>query len=188
MENKGQNIAYIRVSAADQNEQRQIEALKPYNIDKWFCEKISGKNTNRNELKSMLDYVREGDTVYILDFSRLARNTKDLLNIVELLDNKGIKLISIKENINTSTPTGKLMLTMIGAIAEFERQNILERQAEGIALAKKEGRMTGRPKKELDKTLFDKLLEDYNTRKITKTKFAELLNVSRPTLNKLLQE
>lgn len=185
---KGQNIAYVRVSTIDQNEQRQIDMLESYNIDKWFSEKVSGKNTNRPELKSMLDYVREGDTIHISDFSRLARNTKDLLNIVELLDNKGVKLISIKENIDTLTPTGKLLLTVIGAIAEFERQNLLERQAEGIAIAKREGKYKGGKKKKIDKVLFSKLKEDYEVRKITKVKFAKDLGVSRPTLDRLLKE
>ena len=115
------NIAYVRVSTAEQNEQRQIEALKRHNIDKWFIEKVSGKDTNRSKLKDMLDYIREDDTVYIHDFSRLARSTKDLLEIVELLNAKKVHLVSNKENLDTSTPTGKLMLTMIAAINEFER-------------------------------------------------------------------
>lgn len=114
------NIAYVRVSTAEQNEQRQIEALKRHNIDKWFIEKVSGKDTNRSKLKDMLDYIREDDTVYIHDFSRLARSTKDLLEIVELLNAKKVHLVSNKENLDTSTPTGKLMLTMIAAINEFE--------------------------------------------------------------------
>lgn len=136
-------IAYIRVSSIDQNEQRQIEAMQRYNIEKWFIEKVSGKDTNRPKLKEMLDFAREGDTIHIHDFSRLARSTKDLLDIVELLNSKGITLISNKENIDSSTPTGKLMLTMIGAINEFERTNLLERQKEGIAIAKREGKYKG---------------------------------------------
>ena len=115
------NVAYVRVSTVEQNEARQIEALKPHGIDKWFTEKISGKNTQRPQLQAMLDFVREGDTVFIHDFSRLARSTKDLLTLVEQLQNKGVHLISNKENLDTSTPTGKLMLTMIAAINEFER-------------------------------------------------------------------
>ena len=138
------NIAYVRVSTIEQNEQRQIEGLNKYHIDKWFTEKVSAKDTNRPQLKLMLDYAREGDTIYIHDFSRLARSTKDLLEIVEGLNAKGVHLVSNKENIDTSTPTGKLMLTMIGAIAEFERQNLLDRQAEGIAIAKREGKYKGR--------------------------------------------
>ena len=140
------NIGYVRVSTVDQNEARQVEALKTYNIDKWFEEKISAKDTNRPELQNMLDYAREGDTIYVLDFSRLARSTKDLLSLVDQITEKSVKLVSLKENIDTSTPTGKLMLTMIGAIAEFERTNLLERQREGIALAKKTGKYKGRKK------------------------------------------
>ena len=140
-------IAYVRVSTAEQNEARQIEALKKYDIEKWFTEKCSGKNTDRPKLQEMMDFAREGDEIYIHDFSRLARSTKDLLNIIEKLDTKGVKLVSNKENIDTHTPTGKLMLTMIGAIAEFERANILERQREGIIIAKREGRMSGRRQK-----------------------------------------
>lgn len=137
-------IAYIRVSTIEQNEQRQIEAMKKYNIEKWFIEKVSAKDTNRPKLKEMLDYAREGDTVHIHDFSRLARSTKDLLDLVETLNKKGIILVSNKENIDTSTATGKLMLTMIGAINEFERTNLLERQHEGIEIAKKNGAYKGR--------------------------------------------
>lgn len=98
------NVAYVRVSTVEQNEGRQTEALKRHNIDKWFMEKVSGKDTNRPQLKAMLDYVREGDTVFIHDFSRIARSTKDLLAIVEQLQAKGVHLVSNKENIDTSTP------------------------------------------------------------------------------------
>ena len=138
------NVAYVRVSTIEQNEERQIEALKTHNIDKWFIEKISGKNTNRPELKSMIEFVREGDIIYIHSLDRLARSTKDLLDIVEKLQSKKVHLVSNKENIDTTTATGKLMLTMIAAIAEFERANMLERQREGIAIAKAEGKYKGR--------------------------------------------
>lgn len=181
-------VAYVRVSTVEQNEQRQVEALKKHGIDKWYIEKVSGKDTNRPKLKAMLDYIRDGDTVYIHDFSRLARNTKDLLTIVEQLDNKGITLISNKENIDTSTPTGKLMLTMIGAIAEFERQNTLERQREGIAIAKSKGLYKGRKEIKIDKDVFDELYKQYQTRQITKVQMAKKLDISRPTLDKLLKE
>ena len=181
-------IAYVRVSTVEQNEQRQIEALEKHGIEKWFTEKVSGKDTNRPKLKEMLDFAREGDIIYIHDFSRLARSTKDLLDIVEMLNNKGIHLVSNKENIDSSTPTGKLMLTMIGAIAEFERQNLLERQKEGIAIAKEQGKFKGGQVKKIDDTVFNNLLEQYNTRAINKKEFAEKLNVSRPTLDKLLKE
>ena len=123
------HIAYVRVSTAEQNEARQIEALKKHDIDKWYTEKVSGKNMNRPQLKAMLDYVREGDTIYIHDFSRLARSTKDLLAIVDQLQKKGVHLVSNKENLDTSTSNGRLMLTMIAAINEFERENLLELQS-----------------------------------------------------------
>ncbi len=182
------NIAYVRVSTAEQNEARQEEALKKHKIDKWFEEKISGKNTDRPQLQAMLDYVREGDTVYIHDFSRLARSTKDLLAIVELLEEKKVNLVSNKENLDTSTPTGKLMLTMIGAINEFERQNLLERQREGIKIAKEAGKYRGRAVKQIDEELFRESYEAYKSRQISKSKMAEQLNISRPTLDKLLKD
>ncbi len=138
------NIAYVRVSTVEQNEARQIEALEKYGIERWYTEKISGKDANRPKLQEMLEYVREGDTIHIHDLSRLARSTADLLVIVDLLGKKGVHLVSNKENIDSSTPTGKLMLTMIGAINEFERTNILERTREGIAIAKRKGVYKGR--------------------------------------------
>ena len=128
-------LAYVRVSTIEQNEERQIEGLKKYNIEKWFTEKASAKDTNRPELQNLLEFAREGDTIYIHDFSRLARSTKDLLDLVDTFNRKKVNLVSNKENLDTSTPTGKLMLTMIAAINEFERANLLERQKEGIAIA-----------------------------------------------------
>lgn len=106
-------VSYIRVSTAEQHETRQIEAMKDKGIEKYYIEKVSAKDTNRPKLQEMLEYVREGDEIYIHDFSRLARSTKDLLDIVEKLNKKGVVLKSNKENLDTSTPTGKLMLTMI---------------------------------------------------------------------------
>ena len=182
------NIAYVRVSTAEQNESRQVEALKKYNIEKWYIEKVSAKDTNRPQLQELLDFVRNGDNVYIHDFSRLARSTKDLLDITEKLQKKNVNLISNKENIDTNTATGKLMLTMIGAIAEFERANLLERQREGIAIAKKEGKYKGRKPVEIDKNTFDMQYKRYISREINKGQLSEALNVSRPTLEKLINK
>lgn len=180
------NIAYVRVSTVEQNEQRQLEALKRFNIDKWFIEKVSGKDTNRPQLQAMLDFAREGDTVYIHDFSRIARSTKDLLSIVEFLKEKKVNLVSNKENIDTATPTGKLMLTMIGAINEFERANLLERQREGIEIAKREHKYKGRKEVKIDG--FENHYERYMRREINKTQLAKELDISRPTLDKLIKE
>lgn len=182
------NVCYIRVSTIEQNEARQKEAMKGKNIDKWYIEKISAKDTNRPKLQEMLEFVREGDIIYIHDFSRLARSTKDLLDIVELLNKKGVILKSNKENLDTGTPTGKLMLTMIGAINEFERQNLLERQKEGIEIAKREGKFKGGQVKRISEETFIKYYEEYKQRTISKSQLAKKLEISRPTLDKLLKD
>lgn len=179
-------IAYVRVSTVEQNEARQIEALKKYGIDKWFTEKVSAKDTNRPQLQAMLEFAREGDTVYIHDFSRLARSTSDLLKMVELLQAKGVHLVSNKESIDTSTPTGKLMLTMLGAIYEFERTNLLERQREGVAIAKSKGKYKGRKEIKIDD--FGAQYQRYLNRELSKVELAKELNISRPTLDKLIRE
>lgn len=179
-------IAYVRVSCVEQNEARQLEALKQYDIEKWFIEKVSAKNTQRPKLKEMLDFIREGDTVYIHDFSRLARSTSDLLNLVELFKTKKVILVSNKENIDTSTASGKLMLTMIGAINEFERANLLERQREGIAIAKREGKFKGGTKKQVKN--FEIYYRQYQEREINKTELAKKLKISRPTLNRMIKD
>lgn len=181
-------VAYVRVSTVEQNEARQVEALEKHGIERWYTEKVSGKDTNRPKLQEMLDYVREGDTVYVHDFSRLARSTKDLLNIVDTLDKKGVRLVSNKENLDTSTPTGKLLLTVIGAINDFERENMLERQREGIAIAKKEGKYKGGQVKRISDAEFDAAYARYQSCEINKTQLAKALNISRPTLDKLLKD
>ena len=179
-------IAYVRVSTIEQNEARQTENLQKYEIDKWFIEKVSAKDTNRPKFKEMIDFARQGDTIYIHDFSRIARSTKDLLAIVEQLEEKGVFLVSTKENIDTNTPTGKLMLTMIGAINEFERTNLLERQREGIAIAVKEGKYKGRKEVKIDD--FAAHYNRYMERKVNKAQLAAELEISRPTLDKLIKE
>ena len=179
-------LAYIRVSTIEQNEGRQVEAMEHFGIEKWFVEKVSAKDTNRPKLQELIEFAREGDTIHIHDFSRLARSTKDLLDIVEMLNKKGVTLISNKENIDTSTPTGKLMLTMIGAINEFERTNLLERQREGIAIAKREGRYKGGKQKTVPD--FAHHYERYRTRQTTKAALAAALHVSRPTLDRMIAD
>lgn len=183
---KGKNIAYVRVSTTDQNEARQNEALNKYNIDKWYVEKITGKDTNRPKLIEMLDFIREDDTVYVEEFSRLGRSTQDLLDIVQHIENKGAKFISIKENFDTKTPAGRLQMTMMAAIAEFERSMILERQREGIAIAKKEGKYKGR--KKIKRTDTDIHYDRYMSRKASKTQIANELGISRNTLTRLFNE
>ena len=170
-------VGYVRVSTIEQNEARQVEALKKFNIEKWYSEKVSGKDTKREQLQLMLDFVRDGDEIYIMDFSRLSRSVQDLLNIVEFLNNKNVRLISIKESLDTSTASGKLMLTVIGAIAEFARQNTLERQREGIAIAKDAGKYIGRPEKKIDN--WDEVYAAWKAGEITAVAAAELTGLTR---------
>ncbi len=181
-------VAYIRVSTVEQNEARQMEAMKGFGIDKYFIEKKSGKNTtDRPQLQAMLDFVREGDTVYIHSLDRLARSTQDLLNIVEQLQAKGVELHSDKEAIDSNTPTGKLMLTMIAAINQFERENLLERQREGIAIAKEQGKYKGR--KQVKPEAWEEAYAKYKAREIKSvSELAKVLGISRPTVYKLIEQ
>lgn len=183
------NRAYVRVSTVEQHEGRQIEGLDKHDIDKWYIEKVSGKSADREQLQLMLKEAESGDAIFVHDFSRLARSTKDLLEIVEDLNSRGIRLVSNKEYVDTSTPTGKLMLTMLGAIAEFERTNMLERQAEGIKIAKRKGayRNCGRKTKQVDAQEFANSYAELMDGTLTKAAMAIRLGVSRPTLNKILQ-
>lgn len=183
---KGKNIAYVRVSTIEQNEARQREALEKFEIDRWFIEKASGKDTNRPKLQEMLEYVREDDTVYVEEFSRLGRSTADLLSIVQRIEDAGAKFVSTKENFDTSTPTGRLQMTMMAAIAEFERAMILERQREGIAIAKREGKYKGR--KSVSVPNIWEYYQRYMNRQGTKASIAQELGISRTTLDKLFKQ
>lgn len=184
----GQRIGYIRVSAVDQNIESQKAILGTLGIDKYFEEKVSGKNTtDRHELQNMLEYVREGDMICVKDLSRLARNTKDLLDIVEYLNNKGVTLYSDKEKIDTSTNFGKLMITFLGAIYEFERANLLERQRDGIAVAKKLGKYKGRKKVEKPAN-FSEVYQKWINRQITSVLAIRELNISEYAFYKFVRE
>lgn len=183
---KGANLGYVRVSTVEQNEARQVEALEKHGIDKWFIEKVSGKNMDRPKLREMLDYAREGDTVLIHDLSRISRNLADLLMLFEDFERRGISLVSLHENIDTCTPMGKLTLSIIGSINEFERANLLERQREGIAIAKRAGKYKGRKPAEVADIAA--VYHDWVTRHKSKAQLARENGVSRPTLDRLLRE
>ena len=180
-------VGYIRVSAIDQNTERQEVALKELKVDKIFTEKLSGKNTNRPELHRMLDYVREGDTLYIESISRLARSTKDLLSLVQVLQEKGVDLVSLKENIDTTTPQGRFILTIFGALSELERENILQRQREGIEIAKKNGKVLGRPIIESPKD-WDKVISLWKRGEITATESMKRLNLTKATFYRRVKQ
>ncbi len=170
-------IKYIRVSTQEQNTARQ-EVDKEH-FDRVYIEKASGKNTDRPELKAMLDYIREGDIVEVESYSRIARNTQDLLAIVSQLTAKGVDFVSQKEQVDTSTPAGRLMLTLFAGLAQFERECLLERQAEGIAIAKQEGRM-GRP--EIQPCAdFDSIVKDWQNGKMTAVEAMKQAGMTKAT-------
>ena len=146
-------IGYIRVSTQAQNTMRQEVLMQELGVDEVYIDRLSGKNTDRPELKKMMDYVRKGDTVIVESISRFARNTRDLLVLIEKLTEKGVEFVSRKEAIDTTTPTEKFMLTVFGAVAELEREYILQRQREGIAIAKAQGKYAGR--KPIERSNFD---------------------------------
>lgn len=140
-------IGYVRVSTEEQNTARQEIMLRELGVDELFVDRASGKNADRPELNRMMNFVRRGDTVIVESISRFARNTRDLLALVERLTEKQVEFVSRKEAIDTTTPTGKFMLTVFAAVAELEREYILQRQREGIAIAKQQGKYRGRPPK-----------------------------------------
>lgn len=180
------NIGYIRVSTQEQNTIRQEVLMQELGVDEVYIDRMSGKNTNRPELKKMMDYVRRGDTVIVESISRFARNTRDLLELVERLTAKGVEFVSKKEAIDTTTPTGKFMLTIFGAVAELEREYILQRQREGIAIAKEQGRYTGRkPRQAPD---FDRVVAQWRRGEITAVEAMRTLEMSKTTFYRRVQQ
>lgn len=162
-------VAYIRCSTMEQNEAHQLKMMKEQNAEKMFIDKASGKNTDRAAFKEMMSFVRSGDMVIVESISRIARNTRDLLSIVSELTEKGVEFISLKEDIDTTTPQGRFMLKVFGALAELERENILERQREGIEIAKSEGKYKGRKPVEIDEMQFKALCKRWRSGEITAT-------------------
>ena len=174
-------IGYVRVSTVEQHEERQIIELKEKaNVERIYKDKLSGKNTERPQLRAMIDFAREGDTIYVSEFSRLARSTKDLLSIIQDLREKGVQVISLKENFDTSTPAGELAMTVFAAIATFERKIMLQRQAEGV--------YKGRQKKKKP-VEWDELVKKYQTREIRSvSELMRICHASRPTVYMWLKE
>jgi DNA invertase Pin-like site-specific DNA recombinase len=173
-------VGYIRVSTNSQTTARQDDAMAELGVNKLFIEKLSGKNANRPELKKMLEYVREGDIVVVSDISRLARSTRDLLSIVDILQQKHVGFISLKEAIDTNTPQGRFILTIFGALAELDRDNILSRQREGIDSAKARGKKFGRPLMDFPKN-WERVYKEWKSSKVSPTDAAKELGLKRPT-------
>jgi DNA invertase Pin-like site-specific DNA recombinase len=162
-------VGYIRVSTAEQNTVRQEVLMESLGVEILFIDKASGKNTDRKDFKSMMAFVRAGDTVIVESISRIARNTRDLLTIISSLTEKGVEFVSLKENIDTTTPHGRFMLTIFGALAELERESILERQREGIEIAKAEGKYKGRKPVAVDEAKFRAVCARWRAGEITAT-------------------
>ncbi|WP_133964627.1 recombinase family protein [Eubacterium limosum] len=174
-------VGYVRVSTAEQKTGRQERIMDDLGVEKIFVDKLSRKNTQRPELKKMLEFVRAGDTVVVESYSRLARSTKDLLNLIDVLEEKGVIFISQKENIDTSTPQGRLMLTIFAGLAQFERECTLERQREGIAIAKAEGKYRGRKPIQVDEEKFKEVYDRWKVGKIKAVDAMAELELSKPT-------
>ena len=181
-------IGYIRVSTEHQETARQQEIMGNYKVDRIFPEKLSGANTDRPQLRDMLDYVREGDTLYVESISRLGRSTKDLLNIIDTLNDKGVTLISHKEKIDTDTPTGKFMLTVFAALSQLEREQLKQRQREGIEIAKAQGKYTGRKPLPTDWTRFGQLYGKWRAKNITGRDFMRRMDMSANTFYRRVRE
>ena len=181
-------VGYVRCSTTDQNPARQKKILKEAGCEKVFMDMLSGKDRNRPQLKTMLEFIREGDTVYVESISRLARSTRDLLEIVDEIKNKGAFFVSEKEKIDTDTPQGKFMLTVFAAMADLERSQIRQRQAEGIAIAKANGVYRGRIPKPVDRIQFEQLYKQWKDGDIKQTYMMKKLGVSRTSLFRLIKE
>lgn len=172
-------IGYIRVSTQEQNTIRQEVLMKSLGVDEIYIDRMSGKNANRPELQKMMEYVRKGDTVIVESISRFARNTRDLLELVEKLTAKGVEFVSRKEAIDTTTPTGKFMLTVFGAVAELEREYILQRQREGIAIAKEQGKYKGR--KPIEAPELEQTIAKWKSGAITAAEAMRTLHMTKTT-------
>ena len=170
-------IGYVRVSTEDQETARQLKLMDDYKVDKIFEEKASGKNTSRVEFKKMMDYVREGDILYVESISRLSRSVRDLLKIVDELTEKGVHFVSAKESIDTSTPQGRFVLTIFAALSELEREQLLQRQREGIEIAKAQGKYKGRKRIEIDEELFKIFYKKWKAGEITAVQFQRKLGL-----------
>jgi len=181
-------FGYIRVSTTEQNPKRQEILMQELGVDRIFIDKMSGKNMDRPELKRLIDYVRDGDTVVVESISRFARNTRELLYMVNLLKEKQVEFVSKKESIDTTTPAGKFMLTVFGAIAELERDYILQRQSEGIAIAKEQGKYKGRRKIITDTDKFESVYKAWKAGEMSATKAMARLSFKRNTFYRRVKE
>lgn len=175
------HIGYVRVSTKEQNTMRQETLMQQLGVKKLYIDKASGKDTFREQLQAMLNFIREGDVIIVESYSRLARSTKDLFSILDKLKNKNVQLISKKENLDTNTPQGRLMLTFFAGLYEFERECSLERQKEGIEIAKRQGKYRGRKPIQVDIKKFEALYPKWQRGKITAVYMQKQLGLTPST-------
>lgn len=181
-------VGYVRVSTQEQNPARQDKIMDMLGVEKVYTEKISGKSKDRPQLKEMMGFVRDGDIVIVESISRFARNTRDLLELVAELAKKNVEFISQKEAIDTTTPSGQFMLTVFGAMAQLERDTIHARQAEGIAIAKTQGKYKGRKPIEVDDTVFTEQYRLWKNGETAPKFIQKKLGLSKPTFYRKVKE
>ena len=181
-------VGYVRCSTVEQNEARQLKMMEEHEVEKIFMDKASGKNTNRQGFKDMMAFVREKDIVIVESISRIARNTRDLLTITSELTERGVEFISLKENIDTSTPQGRFVLTVFAALAELERESILERQREGIEIAKAKGKYKGRKPIKINEEQFKEVCGRWINGDITAVQAMKELNMKPSTFYRKIKQ
>ena len=181
-----QKIGYARVSTVEQNLDRQLDMLRSYGVDKIYTEKMTGTKRDRPELNQLLERMETGDTVVIESLSRLGRSTKDLIELVELFEKRGVQLVSMKESIDTSTSTGKLLFTIMSALAQFERDVLADRTREGLKAARARGHFGGRPRTDVRKVC--QAVKLYRAGQHTAREIEELTGVKKATLYRALKE
>ena len=180
-------IGYARVSTLEQKLDRQLDNLKEKGCERIYQEKITGTKDHRPELEKMLEALRPGDTLVIDSFSRLSRSTKSLLEMVDKLNEMNVNLVSIKEQLDTTTATGKLMLTMLSALSQFERDLLAERTLDGLKAAKARGHQGGRPKAGNEK-MKSKAMALYKANTMTNKEIAEIVGISTATLSRWIKD
>ena len=179
-------IGYVRVSTEGQNTQRQEVMMRELGVEQMYIDKASGKSLDRPQLQAMMKFARQGDIVIVDSISRFARNTRDLLALLEQLEHKGVSFVSKKEIIDTTTPTGKFMLTVFAAVAELEREYSLQRQREGIAVAKEQGKYKGRPP--IPRAQMKPVLDKYYTGGLTAKQAIQELGIGKSSFYRIIKE
>lgn len=181
-------IGYVRVSTEHQETARQEQIMKDFGVERIYSEKLSGKNTDRPQFNEMINYLREGDTLYIESISRLSRSIRDLLKTVDILTEKGVALVSAKENIDTNTPQGRFMLSIFAALSELEREQTLQRQREGIEQAKSKGKYKGRKPLAIDEKQFRAVCKLWTEGTITAVQAMKRLSLTSSTFYRRVRQ